>query len=623
MDEKEKNELLRNLENNVLHRELDASSAIDEESRTVELSFSSEEPCNRWFGKEILCHDEGCVDLTRLQEIGVCLFNHNADMPVGKILSVNVGPDLRGHARVQFDEDEESDLIFQKVKSGTLKGVSVGYRIHVIEEVSEGKTSSNGRFEGHCYVATKWEPLEISIVSVPADANVGVGRSVETGDTDINKKSILEKGEKKMDEDKKKVETPAVDTEAIRKTAIEAERARVSEIEDACRSFGIDSAEFIKSGKSIEEVRADILQQLAKRQAPAKVEVGETDKEKFVKAATDGLALRAGVKVEKPADGASSFRGMSMLRLASEFYARETGRSASNMSDMDLVRAVFTGEGAFPHVMADVAHKELLNAYIEAPTTFQFWTGIGSNSDFKPAHRVSLSAAASLDEVKENGEFKHDEVTDNDATAVIGTFGKAWTISRKAIIDDDLGALTELPRLYGAAARRTINEKVYDLLVNGGSNVFSSGKGNLGSSALTLAALAAAIAAMKKMKDPRSKAFLNLRPAFLIVPPELEFAAAQLINSTVDPTKNNAAINPLANSLQIVSDANLTDANDWFLAVAPSVLKSIEVTYLNGQQAPVVETAIDFDSLGVKNHVYIDFGVNLINYRGLYKSSVS
>lgn len=605
----------------VLQRELSINSAVDEENRTVELSFSSEEPCERWFGTEILCHDEDCVDLKRLKEIGVCLFNHDCDKPIAEILEVSIGKDFRGHAKVRFDEDEKADLIFQKVKNGTLKGVSVGYRVHVIEEVSEGHTSSNKRFKGPCYVATKWEPLEISIVSVPADANVGVGRSVD-GDSDVNKKIILEKGEKKMEKDKNVVETPAVDTEAIRTAAIETERNRVSEIEEACRSFGIDPAEFIKSGKSIEAVRADILAQLAKREAPAKVEVGETDMEKFVKAATDGLAMRAGVKVEKPSDGADAFRGMSMLRLASEFYAKETGRSASNMSDVDLVRAVFTGEGAFPHIMADVAHKELLNAYNEVPTTFQLWTGVGSNSDFKPAHRVSLSAAASLEEILENGEFKHDEVNDSEAIAVVGTFGKAWTISRKAIIDDNLGALTELPRLYGAAARRTINEKVYNLLVNG-TGIFSAAKGNQGSAALSLAALADAVAAMKKMKDPRNKAFLNLRPAFLIVPPELEFEAAQLIHSTVDPTKNNATINPLANSLQVVSDANLTDANDWFLAVAPSVLKSIEVTYLNGQQAPVVETAIDFDSLGVKNHVYIDFGVNLINYRGLYKAVVA
>ncbi len=82
-------------------------------------------------------------------------------------------------AEVEFDEDEKSELIFQKVKNGTLKGVSVGYKIGIIEEVTQGKVSSDGRFVGPCEVARQWMPYEISIVSVPADATVGVGRKLE------------------------------------------------------------------------------------------------------------------------------------------------------------------------------------------------------------------------------------------------------------------------------------------------------------------------------------------------------------------------------------------------------------------------------------------------------------
>lgn len=151
---------------------------IDEENRTVELSFSSEEPYDRWWGTEILDHSEGCVDLTRLQEIGCVLFNHNRDKVIGKPLSVSI-ENHRGIATVQFDEDEESDIIFQKVKGGSLKGVSVGYRVSVFEDVAPNKKSTDGRFTGPVSVAKKWIPMEISIVSVPADATVGVGRSDE------------------------------------------------------------------------------------------------------------------------------------------------------------------------------------------------------------------------------------------------------------------------------------------------------------------------------------------------------------------------------------------------------------------------------------------------------------
>lgn len=150
------------------------------------LSFSSEEPVERWFGMEILDHSPSAVDLTRLNEIGCLLFNHNRDAVIGKVNRAWVDGG-RGHAEVEFDTDEESETIYQKVRSGTLKGVSVGYRIDSLEEVMAGKTSADGRFTGPCEIARKWWPFEISIVSVPADGTVGVGREAEqTGAVPLN-----------------------------------------------------------------------------------------------------------------------------------------------------------------------------------------------------------------------------------------------------------------------------------------------------------------------------------------------------------------------------------------------------------------------------------------------------
>lgn len=141
------------------------------------LSFSSEEPYERYWGKEILDHNPAAVDLTRLNTIGVLLFNHNRDKVIGRINRAWI-ENQRGMAEVEFDDDAESEVIFQKVKSGTLKGVSTGYRIGVIEEVMPNKVSTDGRFAGPCDVARQWTPYEISIVSVPADATVGVGRDM-------------------------------------------------------------------------------------------------------------------------------------------------------------------------------------------------------------------------------------------------------------------------------------------------------------------------------------------------------------------------------------------------------------------------------------------------------------
>lgn len=150
------------------------------------LSFSSEEPYDRGWCIEILDHSPGAVDLKRLEEIGVLLFNHKRDVVLGKINRVWI-EDNRGQAEVEFDEDEQSEVIYQKVKSRTLKGVSVGYRINSIEEIAPNKTSNDGRFNGPCDVVRSWEPFEISIVSVPADPSVGVGREYEEPATNTDR----------------------------------------------------------------------------------------------------------------------------------------------------------------------------------------------------------------------------------------------------------------------------------------------------------------------------------------------------------------------------------------------------------------------------------------------------
>ena len=141
------------------------------------LSFSSEEPYQRYWGAEVLDHSEGAVDLTRINEIGCLLFNHNRDAVIGKIAKAWIEGG-RGMAEVEFDSDEESERIFQKVSNGTLKGVSVGYQIESWEEVAQGKQSADGKAIGPAAIARKWTPFEISIVSVPADPTVGVGREL-------------------------------------------------------------------------------------------------------------------------------------------------------------------------------------------------------------------------------------------------------------------------------------------------------------------------------------------------------------------------------------------------------------------------------------------------------------
>ena len=168
---------------NNFHRDMMVSAirAEEGEGRRVTLSFSSEEPYDRGLFIEILDHGEGAVDLSRLNSIGCVLYNHNRDKVIGKIIRAWV-ENGRGMAEVEFDDDPESDTIYKKVKSGSLKGVSVGYMVNMkeSEDVRAGKKSEDGRFTGPCRIRKKWQPFEISVVSIPADSTVGVGRDLET-----------------------------------------------------------------------------------------------------------------------------------------------------------------------------------------------------------------------------------------------------------------------------------------------------------------------------------------------------------------------------------------------------------------------------------------------------------
>lgn len=492
--------------------------------------------------------------------------------------------------------------------------MSVGYRINEYTQLKEGETSKDGRFKGPAVIVNQWEPLEISIVSVPADAGVGVGRSIE--DLKGMNKDMEKKPEMKNQTEMKK----DMDVKKDIQNAIEQERTRNAEITKLCRSFEMSPDDYIEKGLTLEEARAEVLKELAKKSAPVSVNVLSDESEKFRAAAADGLAMRAGIEISTPADGAESFRGVSLMRLAYDICEREGGKP-SRMDNDTLLRSVFSGgSGAFPNILANVGHKALMKGYNEVPATFQYWTSKGSNPDFKPSTRVGLGAADELLPMTEMGEFKSSETTDMGQQTTVHTFGREWTLTRKSIINDDLSVLARLPAAYGAAARRTINKQAYDLLTNG-SGIFTSAHKNSGTGTLSIASLKAAKAAMSKQKDPSGKMYLNIQPVYLIVPAELEVEAATLIASAVDPTKNNAYPNPFANRLTVVADPNIEDPNAWYLAAAPGVLPGIEVTYLNGQENPTMRTFTDTDVLGIKYQIYMDFGVNLLDYRAFYKST--
>ena len=142
------------------------------EDRTFEFPFSSEYPVARYFGNEILSHEPKAADLSRLNDSAPLLFNHNPDRVIGVVERAYIdGKRRRGYARVRFSRNAFAQEILSDVKDGILRNVSFGYSIDKMEERGSGD-----------FVATAWSPYEISVVSVPADKTVGIGRSLEPTD---------------------------------------------------------------------------------------------------------------------------------------------------------------------------------------------------------------------------------------------------------------------------------------------------------------------------------------------------------------------------------------------------------------------------------------------------------
>ena len=608
--------------------------AVNDETRTVRLSFASEEPYQRIWGMEILQCTPDAINLQRFNSgLGCLLYNHNRDQVIGHIESVEIIYN-KAYADVRFDADEQSNLIYEKVKSGTLQGVSVGYRVDSWEDVEAGKQSATmPGVTGPASIAMRWEPLEISIVSVPADATVGVGRSEEEIVINEEEEKVMPGKNHEVDNVRTEVAqpvlAPVVNEEEIRAAAAEAERTRAADITALCRNFDIDADEYIRSGATVASVQTAVLNKLAEERAAvpsnmAEIRQGAQEADKIREAVSDSILMRGGINVANPAEGAMQYRGMRLRELMIDTLEREGKSNARYMDDADLIRAALTGTGAFPNIMASTVNKAVATAYQAAPTTFEQFTSVGSLSDFKPTKAVRISEAGELVEIKENGEFKYDELTDAGVDKVLLTFGRSFGLTRQAIINDDLGMLTKIPRSYAAAARRGINRLVYKVLSD--SKLYDTKKGNLGSASdLTVEALSEGRRAMRVQKNIRNKETLGIAPKYLIVPAALETKAYQLIHSMADPSQSNAAVvNPFASSLTIVTDAELDAISEtaWYLAAAPGLgVDTIEVSYLNGKNAPTIESRVAWDTLGMEYRIYMDYGVQALDHKGLYKSA--
>ena len=235
---------LRSMEGRYKRSELTTFDEVEE--RTYEFPFSSEFPVARYFGNEILSHEGESADLSRLNDGAPLLFNHNPERVIGVVERAYIdGNKRRGYARVRFSRNAFAQEILGDVKDGVLRNVSFGYSIDKMEERGSGD-----------YVATAWSPYEISVVSIPADNTVGIGRSlVPTPDAASAAPSP---------DPLPPMENTAPDLAVVRAEAVEAERTRISSINALCTKHRMADLgqQLVESGRSIDEARAAVLDKL-------------------------------------------------------------------------------------------------------------------------------------------------------------------------------------------------------------------------------------------------------------------------------------------------------------------------------------------------------------------------
>lgn len=396
----------------------------------------------------------------------------------------------------------------------------------------------------------------------------------------------------------------------------------------------ITAQTLMSQGKTTpDSVRAHLMNELGKNQKPCfpygAITMDQKDHlQSFMADASDAILMRRGIPVKNASDGARELANLSLVQMADR-HLNLTGKSTMLMSKQQILNEAIThSTGDFKTLLGSTAEKALRGAYEESVESHMIWTGEREVPDFKPQSLVQLSEAPDLDKVAEGTEYKQGSFSDSGMVFQVEKYGKIFTMTYEAMINDDLDAFSRLPRSFGIAARRKECDLVYSTLTSNpllsdGKALFHADHKNIATAAgLDAASLGAVRAMMRKQRGLNSKAPLNLQPSFLIVPAVMESQAEQLIASTVDPSKSNDTPNSaFIRSLTLVVDSRLDEVSDtnWYVAASPQQVDTITRAYLAGAARPHYETREGWEIDGMSVKCRLEFAAVPIDYRGLVK----
>jgi len=630
-----------------------AAESFDEKAGTVELIWTTGARVVRsdyWTGREWaeeLVVDSKSVRMDRLNNGAPLLDSHGTrggvrDAQIGVVEKAWIDDKAgEGRALVRFSKRENLRDLIGDVKDGIVRNVSVGYRIHRIEETEE--LDEKGRPVTR---ATDWEPFELSLVPMGADPKARVRAADEPTKYPC---TFVRRGAEptmtaKTDD---KVTEPVADEvrKQAAKEATDAERARSGAILKAVRAAKMADAialELISSGKSIDEARAFVLEKLAEKDAEGDTrsvtQVGTSDTEKFRDCVSDALMTRAGFKIAKPADGVDEFRYMRIPRLA-EFCLQRSGQSTRGMSEQSMCRRAMSTSD-LPKILANVQGKTLRRAYEEAPQSFAPFVRRVPVADFKPVSRTQLGATADLLVVPEGGEITEGKVVDTAQGYKLLKYGRIFSYTWEMAVNDDLDALARIPAGWGASARRKETQLVYAVLTGNqtmdedATALFHANHANAfggaGAGVLSVASLANARKLMRLQRAPDGTSpasssagpILNLRAAILVVPAALEIDARKFLTDIVADQPGN--VNPIRGTIDaLVSDATLdaSSALIWYMTASPAEADVIELASLDDNESVIVDSQQSFETKGIKTSAVVVRAASAIDFRSFVRST--
>ncbi len=548
-----------------------------------------------------------------------------------------------GKAAVRLSKREEVNAIFEDMKDGILRNVSMGVNILKAEIIERDEE------DNPVYLVTKWQPCEVSLVAVGADPNAAAMSDKARGDALLLHLTQLTEGGKSMPNKTKEKEfledggadstQTSVQTLGKVKTPLEEQKKEREELNDLNRvreiltsasalNLSVSQVESIlSSGVDVKEARRQMFELKAEQTKGIKagfesLSFGVEEVEKRRVAMSQVLLHRSTPEVFKLEDG-NPYRGMRLLDLARECL-EEAGIKTKGMPAAKIAReALMNTTSDFPQVVDNVVSRTLRRTYELAPPTFPAFCRRSTVSDFREKAIVALGDVKLLD-VLESGEYKETSFNHNEERYKISKFGRIISVTLESIVNDDLDIMTRVPEVLGAAAVRLESDIVYNLLnsnpkMSDDKQLFCTEHGNVGAGdVLDVAGLEKATEAMFSQKTETGAA-LNLMPKNLLVGAKNLAAGRKYTSSDYQPAKqadiNTAIMTPIA-------EARIPGSK-WFVTADPLQIDTIEYAYLDGYDAPTVVTSRGFEVDGLRIKISHFFGAGVIDFRGLWINSLA